>query len=128
MMENKIRKHEVKMPPFGFFCLGKLMSVLLLVTRLGLMPCTLKKKFDGRYVYSLHLPSELKPRLQGQVFHCCVQGSTLTPHPFWEHHVTSLTRLPGRTQVQIKWNEFRPRQLQDLFIRDWGKYWNQQDD
>ena len=89
---------------------------------------TLKKKFEGRYVYSLQIPSELKPMLQGQVFQCCAQGSILPPHPFLEHHVTSLIRLPGRTQVQIKWNEFRPRQLQDLFIRDWGKYWNQQDD
>ena len=89
---------------------------------------TLKKKFEGRYVYSIHLPLELKSLLQGQVFHCCVQGSTFTPHPSWENHVTSLTRLPGRTQVQIKWNEFRPCQLQNLFIRDWGKYWNQQDD
>ena len=79
-------------------------------------------------MYSIHFPLELKSLLQGQVFHCCAQGSTFTPHPSWEDHVTSLTRFPGRTQVQIKWNEFRPCQLQNLFIRDWGKYWNQQDD
>ena len=79
-------------------------------------------------MYYIQLPSEAKTLLKGQVFHCHVNGSILTPHPLWEDHVISLSRFPGRTQVQIKWNEFRPYQLQNLFIRDWGKFWNQKDD
>ena len=79
-------------------------------------------------MYSLQLPVEIKTLLKGQVFHCYVDGSILTPHPLWEDHVTSPIRLPGRTQIKIKWNEFRPYQLQNLFVRDWGKFWNQKDD
>ena len=87
-----------------------------------------KKKFEGRFLYKLQLPLELRSLLQGQVYQCWVNESILTPHPLWEDYWTSMIRYPDRTQVQICWNEFRPKQLQTSFIRDWGQYWNRQDE
>ena len=86
------------------------------------------RKYQGQFVYKLELNPALQNLLKGQVCQCYAEDHPLTPHPLWDDHWISKARYPGRTQVQLKWNEFRPEQLQASFIRDWGQYWNRHDE